>query len=122
MPAAARGTRASGIAKSCIPIPFSCRICWAAFAGRRASQNRQLVFRKILIANRGEIALRIMRTLREMNIRSVAVYSDADRGSPHVRAADEAYPIGPAPARESYLSADKLLGAAHESKAEAIIP
>lgn len=80
------------------------------------------MFKKILIANRGEIALRIARTLREMGIASVAVYSEADRESPHVRAADEAYPIGPAPARDSYLSADRLLEAAHASKARAIIP
>jgi acetyl-CoA carboxylase biotin carboxylase subunit len=80
------------------------------------------VFKKVLIANRGEIALRIIRTLREMSIQSVAVYSEPDKQSPHVRAADEAYAIGPAPARDSYLSADKILAAAHQAKVDAIIP
>ena len=59
--------------------------------------------KKILVANRGEIALRIMRTAKEMNIATVAVYSEADRKSPHVRYADEAVCIGPAPSSESYL-------------------
>jgi acetyl-CoA carboxylase biotin carboxylase subunit len=80
------------------------------------------VFRKILIANRGEIAVRIMRACRELNIRSVAVFSDADRAALHVLHADEAYPIGPAPARESYLRIDKILEVARKSGAEAIHP
>jgi len=78
--------------------------------------------RKILIANRGEIALRVIRTSREMGIRTVAVYSAADRSAPHVLAADEALPIGPAPSRESYLSIDRVLGAASSSGADAIHP
>ena len=80
------------------------------------------VFRKVLVANRGEIALRIIRTLREMGIRSVAVYSDADRKSLHVRKADEASHIGPSPSSESYLNIDRIVGAARKHGAEAIHP
>ena len=78
--------------------------------------------RKILIANRGEIAIRIMRTCREMDIETVAVYSEADRTSLHVRYAHEAYCIGKAPSSESYLNIDKILNAAKISKADAIHP
>jgi acetyl-CoA carboxylase biotin carboxylase subunit len=80
------------------------------------------VLRKILIANRGEIAVRIARTLREMGITSVAVYSDADREALHVRVADEAYPIGAAPAVESYLRIDKLLDVARRAGCDGIHP
>jgi urea carboxylase len=80
------------------------------------------MFRKVLIANRGAIACRIIRTLRTMGVGSVAVYSAADRHSLHVRQADEAIEIGPAPASQSYLSIDALLKAAEEAGAEAIHP
>jgi acetyl-CoA carboxylase biotin carboxylase subunit len=78
--------------------------------------------RKILVANRGEIALRIMRSAREMGLRTVAVFSEADRAALHVQYADEAYPIGPAPSLQSYLSGAKILAAARQAKADAIHP
>jgi acetyl-CoA carboxylase biotin carboxylase subunit len=80
------------------------------------------MFKKLLIANRGEIAVRIARGCREMGISPVAVYSDADRASLHVRVADEAVHIGPPPSSESYLRMDKIIDAARRTKAEAIHP
>jgi acetyl-CoA carboxylase biotin carboxylase subunit len=80
------------------------------------------MFRKILIANRGEIAVRLVRACREMRIQPVAVYSDADRGALHVRLAGEAYPIGPAPSLESYLVIEKIIDVAKRSGADAIHP
>ena len=80
------------------------------------------MFSKVLIANRGEIALRVIRTLKELGIATVAVYSEADADAPHVRHADEAYEIGPAPAAESYLRADKILDVAVSAGVDAIHP
>jgi acetyl-CoA carboxylase, biotin carboxylase subunit len=80
------------------------------------------MFRKILIANRGEIAVRILRACRELGIPTAAVFSEADRGSLHVRLADEAYPIGPASSRESYLRIDKIMDVAKRAACDAIHP
>jgi 3-methylcrotonyl-CoA carboxylase alpha subunit len=80
------------------------------------------MFTKILIANRGEIACRVIATARRMGIATVAVYSDADANARHVELADEAWPIGPAPARDSYLRTDRILDAARQSGAQAIHP
>ena len=80
------------------------------------------MFDKILIANRGEIACRVIKTARRMGIATVAVYSDADRDSLHVRMADEAVHIGAAPALESYLLGDRILAAAQATGARAIHP
>jgi len=80
------------------------------------------MFQKVLVANRGEIAVRVIRALREMNIQSVAVFSDADRGALHVRLADEAAHIGAAPSSESYLNIERILAAAQQHYAEAIHP
>jgi 3-methylcrotonyl-CoA carboxylase alpha subunit len=92
----------------------------AASIERMTSPN--LPFHSVLIANRGEIAMRVIRTARAMGLRTIAIYSEADSDAPHVRFADEAHFIGPAPARESYLDIDRVIGAAKQAGAGAIHP
>ena len=80
------------------------------------------LMKKILIANRGEIALRVMRTARKMGIQTVAVYSEVDRNAPHVRFADEAVLLGPAPSNQSYLKGDKIIEIAKSLGVDGIHP
>ena len=95
--------------------------CECALVSANIREHSRML-KSLLIANRGEIACRIIRTAREMGIRTVAVYSDADAKALHVRMADEAVHIGPTPARESYLVGEKIIAAAKATGAEAIHP
>ncbi|CAL5092509.1 unnamed protein product [Urochloa decumbens] len=112
-----------------LPLPlllaarlFSSSSSSAASPATGASAGGSAGIEKVLVANRGEIACRVMRTARRLGVATVAVYSDADRKALHVRAADEAVRIGPPPARESYLNARAIIDAAHRTGAQAIHP
>src|SRR6476646_10471742 len=87
-----------------------------------SGKSSNAMMKSLLIANRGEIACRVIRTAQRLGIRTVAVYSDADRNALHVRTADEAVHIGPSPASESYLVGEKIIAAAKQTGAEAIHP
>jgi len=80
------------------------------------------MFNKVVVANRGAVAARVLRALNAMGIHSVAVYSEADAGAPYLEMAGEAYAIGPAPARESYLDQDRLLEVVRQSRADGLHP
>src|SRR5450631_1867156 len=92
------------------------------YTGSSATQSGAKMFKKILIANRGEIACRVILTARRMGIATVAVYSDADRDAPHVEMADEAVRIGPPPVAESYLVIDNIVAACMAAGADAVHP
>src|SRR5580693_9510160 len=90
--------------------------------GTRPRPTKKNMFKRILIANRGEIACRVIRTARKMGIATVAVYSEADRNARHVELADEAVAIGPPPSKQSYLDAERIVAACRQTGAQAVHP
>src|SRR5690606_25159581 len=116
------GWKARRTRPSCSSRRSSTR-CWrSSRQAHNASSEEEPMFDKILIANRGEIACRVIRTARRMGVATVAVYSDADAGALHVAMADEAVHIGPSPVGESYLVAERIIDAAKATGAEAVHP
>src|SRR5438876_2652430 len=99
-----------------------CGRSWKRGRHHGASKLATTMIKRLLIANRGEVALRIVRACRELGVESVAVYSDADRGAPHVGAADRSVHIGPANAADSYLSITRIIDATRATGADAIHP
>jgi hypothetical protein len=97
---------------------FEISDCWDCCFSKRV----MVEIRKVLVANRGEVAIRIIRTCHQQGLKTVAVYSEADKYSLHVQAADEAYYIGPAPSQQSYLAAQTIVDVALKAKADAIHP
>ena len=110
--------RAKG--RKAAPRPASAKARRPAARARSAGNGAR--FRRVLVANRGEIAVRVIRTLRELDIASIAVFSEPDRAALHVLLADEAYPVGPGPSRESYLHLERMIETARRAKADAIHP
>lgn len=117
-----RGARSPRLASGGHVILSAHHKCPRLFQHGRAEQRGGGLFKKVLISNRGEIALRVIRACRELGIPTVAVYSEADRASMHVQFADEAYAIGPASPKESYLNIDRILDVARSAGADAIHP
>ena len=108
---------------SVAPIRASAMRCYASSANFNAQlSNENKIFEKILIANRGEIACRVIKTARRLGVNTVAVFSDADKDAQHVKLADEAIHIGPPPSSESYLAVDKIIAACKKTGAQAVHP